>query len=133
VSLVARHLEANGIATMCLASALDIIQAGKPPRATFVDYPLGHTAGKPFDPGDQLAIMSQALIALETMRVPGQIHRLPNRWSSDDAWKQQAGAATGADTRRPRDETPQFQTEADRVAAGTASAPRSGGRHRNGP
>ena len=107
---------------MCMASARDIIQAGKPPRATFVDYPLGHTAGKPFNPDDQLAIISQGLIALETMRVTGRIHRLPNRWSADDAWKQQAGAATGADTRQPRDETPQFQTEADRVAAQAAGA-----------
>jgi D-proline reductase (dithiol) PrdB len=122
VSLVARHLEANGIATMCMASALDIIQAGRPPRAAFVDYPLGHTAGKPFDPDDQLAVIRQGLIAFDTMRVPGQIHRLPNRWSADDAWKQQAGAATGEDTRRPRDETPQFQTEADRVAAVAAGA-----------
>ncbi len=107
---------------MCLSSALHISQAGKPPRAAFVDYPLGHTAGKPFDPDDQLAVISQALIALETMRTPGLIHRLPHRWSADDAWKQQAGAATGADTRRPRDETPQFQTEADRVAAQAAGA-----------
>ena len=102
---------------MCMASALDIIQAGKPPRATFVDYPLGHTAGRPSDPDDQLAVIREGLIGLETMRTPGQIRRLPNRWGVDDAWKQQAGAATGADTRRPRDETPQFQTEADRVAA----------------
>ncbi|OGA32580.1 MAG: hypothetical protein A3G80_01485 [Betaproteobacteria bacterium RIFCSPLOWO2_12_FULL_62_13b] len=102
---------------MCMASALDIIQAGKPPRATFVDYPLGHTAGKPFDPDDQLAIIREGLIALETMRTAGRIHRLPNRWSADEAWKQQAGATTGADTRRPRDETPQFQTETDRAAA----------------
>ncbi len=107
---------------MCMASALDIIQAGKPPRATFVDYPLGHTAGKPFDPDDQLAIIREGLMALETMRTAGQIRRLPNRWSADDAWKQQAGATTGADTRRPRDETPQFQTEADRAAAIAAGA-----------
>ena len=110
---------------MCMASALDIIQAGRPPRATFVDYPLGHTVGRPFDPEDQLAIVSQGLSALDTMRVAGQIHRLPNRWSADDAWKLQAAAATGADTRRPRDETPQFQTEADRVAAvATGALPR---------
>ena len=107
---------------MCMASALDIIQAGKPPRATFVDYPLGHTAGRAFDPDDQLAIIRESLNALETMRTAGQIHQLPNRWSADDAWKRQAGAATGADARRPRDETPQFQTEADRAAAIAAGA-----------
>jgi hypothetical protein len=38
---------------MCLGSAFDILGAGQPPRATFVDYPLGHSAGKRFDAADQ--------------------------------------------------------------------------------
>ena len=48
MSLAARRLEALGIPTLCLGSALDILEAGAPPRAVFVDYPLGHSAGKPF-------------------------------------------------------------------------------------
>ena len=66
VCLVARHLEANGIASMCLSSALDIFTAGRPPRATFLDYPLGHNSGKPFDAADQrgdAALASGALRA----------------------------------------------------------------------
>jgi hypothetical protein len=125
VCLVARHLEANGIPTMCLGSALDILGSGRPPRATFVDYPLGHTAGKPFDAADQLGIVRAALHGLETMTQPGVVHRLPNRWDAQGEWQQSAGQATGGDTRQPRDETPQFQEEADRLAAFAGGPPES--------
>ena len=33
------------IATVVAGSALDILQAGQPPRSVFVDYPLGHSVG----------------------------------------------------------------------------------------
>ena len=106
---------------MCLGSALDILDSARPPRATFVDYPLGHSAGKPFDPVDQLAIVRAALRGFETMTQPGTVQRLPNRWEGE--WRQAAGQATGGDTRQPRDETPQFQEEADRLAAYAKRAP----------
>lgn len=115
--LVARHLEANGIPTLCLGSALDILEAGRAPRAVFVDYPLGHSTGKPFDAADQLGIVRAALGVLESAREAGRIVRLPNRWAADEAWKQEAGRTQGTDTRQARDETPQFQFEADREAA----------------
>ena len=116
VSLVARHLEANGIPTMCLTSALDIIEAGRPPRATFVDYPLGHTAGKPFDELDQLGILRATLRGFEALTEPGGMHRLPNVWG-EESWRAAASSTVGEDTRQPRDETPQFQFPADRLAA----------------
>ncbi|MDA0983405.1 MAG: hypothetical protein O3A06_10320 [Proteobacteria bacterium] len=117
VCLVARHLEANGIPTLCLGSALDILEAGRAPRAVFVDYPLGHSAGRPFDTADQLGIVRAALGVLETARAPGRIVTLPNRWAADEAWKLEASRTQGADTRQARDETPQFQFAADREAA----------------
>lgn len=107
---------------MCLGSALDILQSGRPPRATFVDYPLGHTAGKPFDEPDQLGIVRAALRGFETLAQPGDIQILPNRWDSLSEWKKEAGRTRGGDTRRPRDETPQFQHEADREAARASGA-----------
>jgi len=107
---------------MCLGSALDIIEGGAPPRSTFVDYPLGHTAGKPFDQGDQLAIVRAALGGLATMTRPGEIHVLPNRWDASRDWRQEAGRTRGNDTRQPRDETPQFQHAADREAARASGA-----------
>jgi len=117
VSLVARHLEANGIPTMCIGSAIDILEAGRPPRAVFVDYPLGHTAGKAFDEADQGGIVLAALRGLETFTSPGQLETLPNRWDADGAWQQAAASSDGGDTRQARDETPQFQSAGDRDAA----------------
>lgn len=114
--LISRHLEANGIPTMCLGSAHDIFTSGRPPRATFVDYPLGHSSGKPFDAADQLDIVRSALMGLETMKEPGELRILPNRWDDSGEWKKEAGRTRGADTRRPRDETPQYQYPADRDA-----------------
>ena len=116
VSLVARHLEANGIPTMCLGSARDILAAGRPPRATFVDYPLGHSAGKPFDEADQYAIVHAAVTGLATLVSPGELVTLPRTWG-DDAWRAEASSTRGNDTRQPRDESPQFQFPADRDAA----------------
>lgn len=122
VCLVARHLEANGIPTLCLGSALDILESGRPPRAAFVDYPLGHSSGKPFDPADQLEVVRAALQGFETMRQPGEIRVLPNRWNASGAWTEEAARSRGEDTRQPRDETPQFQFEADRAAARASGA-----------
>ncbi len=114
--LVARHLEANGMPTLCLGSALDIFTAGRPPRASFVDYPLGHSSGKPFDTADQLSIVRAALDGFSTMTSPGEIRMLPQHWGGDD-WRMEASSTQGQDTRQPRDETPQFQHAADRDAA----------------
>ena len=117
VSLVARHLEAHGIPTLCLGSAIDILEAGRPPRAVFVDYPLGHSAGKPFDEADQDGIVLAALRGLETFTRPGQLETLSNRWDDEGAWQRAAASSEGGDTRQARDETPQFQFPADRDAA----------------
>jgi hypothetical protein len=122
VSLVARHLEAHGLPTMCLGSALDILRAGRPPRATFLDYPLGHSAGKPFDRADQLAVVRAALTGFETLTVPGSLQVLPQQWDASGRWREEAGSDRGGDTRQPRDDTPQFQSPADRVAAIAAGA-----------
>ena len=107
---------------MCLGSALDIMEAARPPRATFVDYPLGHTSGKAFDLDDQLGIVREALLGFERSAVPGHIHTLANAWSHDEDWKETAFRPDGEDAREERSETPQFQVEADRSAAVTAGA-----------
>jgi len=117
VCLIARHLEANGIATVCLASALDIVEAGRAPRSVFVDYPLGHTAGRPFDPENQRAILRDALAAFEAITTPGGITHLNYRWSDSDDWKSAETDNSTGDTRAPRDLSPQYQTDTDRIAA----------------
>jgi hypothetical protein len=121
VCLIARHLEGLGIATVVAGSALDILQAGQPPRSVFVDYPLGHSVGRPFDADNQRLIVNAALDALETLRSPGSIIELDCRWSDDD-WQNEATDTRSGDTRAPRDESPQYQCEADRQAAEQTAA-----------
>ena len=120
--LVARYLEAHGLPTICLGSALDILAAGRAPRATFVDYPLGHTSGKPFEAADQLGIVRAALDGLGSMTRAEEIRQLPNQWDALGHWRADAMRADRGDTRQPRDETPQFQHAADREAARASGA-----------
>jgi hypothetical protein len=122
VCLIARNLEELGIATVAVGSALDILQAGQPPRAVFVDYPLGHSVGRPFDADNQRMIVNAALDAFETIRTPGSIIELDCRWSDDDSWQREAADTNSGDTRAPRDETPQYQSDDDRLAAEKAGA-----------
>ena len=117
MSLIARHLEAAGTPTVSLTSAIDITAAGNPPRALFVDYPLGHTCGRPFDVNDQYEIVRAGLTGLETMKEPGVIADLGRKWSDNDHWKAGAMLADGGDTRSARDTTPQWQHPEDRLAA----------------
>lgn len=122
VCLVARHLEANGLPTLILGSARDIIAAGRPPRAVFVDYPLGHSAGRPFDPADQRAVLAAALRAFECITGRGGILDLDHRWPDGGAWKARAVDPAQGDSRQSRDTTPRYQSEEDRRLAEAASA-----------
>lgn len=120
MGLIARHAEAAGIATLCMSSALDITRAVNPPRAAFLDYPLGHTTGKPHEPELQRAILVAALEAFDSLQTPGSVKILPFRWSEDEEWKRTA--MLEGDTRLPRFDTPQYQTEEDRLRAEASSA-----------
>ena len=99
-----------------MASAYDIIRAANPPRTAFIDYPLGHTAGKPNDRADQSAVMRATIDAFATLSEPGELIDLGFRWSDDEAWRTAAAADQG-DQRQPRDTTPRYQTEDDRRLA----------------
>lgn len=112
MGLIARCVEQSGIPTLCLASALDVIRAVNPPRAFFLDFPLGHTAGKPHDPEMQREIMLQALKSLESMTGPGSVTTLDFRWSESDGWKEKIVLE-----RAPRFDTPQYQNDEDRARA----------------
>lgn len=115
MGLVARHTEAAGIPTLCMTSARDITRAVNPPRAAFLDFPLGYTAGKPHAPDLQRRILVEVLSSFETMTVPGSMKDLPFRWSEDEEWKAKAFAE--GDDRKPRHDTPQYQDEEDRRMA----------------
>ena len=117
MSLIARHFEAQGLPTVILGSALDIMSAAKPPRAAFLNYLLGHEAGRPFDAPDQHSALKQALELLETLKAPGIVH-LDKSWPEGwEAVRREARDTDGQDLRSPRDETPRYQTAEDEALA----------------
>jgi len=87
VSLVARHLEANGIATVVMGCAKDIVEHAAVPRFLFSDFPLGNSAGKPHDPPSQALTFELALRVLEQAPGPQTTVQSPLRWSADASWK----------------------------------------------
>jgi hypothetical protein len=87
VSLVARHLEANGIPTVIMGCAKDIVEYCGVPRFLFSDFPLGNSAGKPFDGASQAATLELALRVLESAPAARTTVQSPQRWSDDASWK----------------------------------------------
>ncbi len=86
-SLVARHLEANGIATVLMGCAKDIVEHAAVPRFLFSDFPLGNSAGKPHDAASQAQTLELALRVLESAPGPRTTMQSPLRWSEDASWK----------------------------------------------
>jgi hypothetical protein len=87
VSLVARHLEENGIPTVVMGCAKDIVEFCGVPRFLFSDFPLGNAAGKPHDVASQRATLELALRLLECAPGPRTTVQSPQRWAADGAWK----------------------------------------------
>jgi glycine/betaine/sarcosine/D-proline reductase family selenoprotein B len=86
-SLVARHLEANGIATVVMGCAKDIVEHAAVPRFLFSDFPLGNSAGKPHDWASQAQTLELALRVLESAPGPRITMQSLLRWSDDATWK----------------------------------------------
>jgi len=87
ISLVARHLETNGISTVVMGCAKDIVEHAAVPRFLFSDFPLGNSAGKPHDATSQGFTLELALRLLETAPGPQTTVQSPLRWSADASWK----------------------------------------------
>jgi hypothetical protein len=87
VSLVARHLEANGISTVVMGCAKDIVEHAAVARFLFSDFPLGNSAGKPHDAASQAFTLELALRVLEAAPSAQTTVQSPLRWSADASWK----------------------------------------------
>ncbi len=87
MSLVARHLEANGIPTVVFGTARDIVEHAGVARLVFTDFPLGNPCGRPFDAEMQRSIVATGLELLESAREPGTTVQTPYVWSEDTTWK----------------------------------------------
>lgn len=87
VSLVARHLEQNGIPTVVVGSARDIVEYCGVPRFVFTDFPLGNPSGLPGQADMQTAIMGMALDLLATATVPRTTLVAPFAWNGRPDWR----------------------------------------------
>ncbi|MGQ3674635.1 glycine reductase [Xanthobacter sp. TB0139] len=87
LSLIARHLEAHGIATVIMGCAKDIVEYCGVPRLMFSDFPLGNGAGRPHDPQSQSETLEWALRLLESAPGPRTTLQSPLRWSESAEWK----------------------------------------------
>jgi D-proline reductase (dithiol) PrdB len=87
VSLAARHLEENGIATIVMGCAKDIVEHCGAPRFLFSDFPLGNAAGRPRDPESQVFTLELGLRVLESAPAARTTVQSPLRWSNDPSWK----------------------------------------------
>jgi len=87
VSLIANYLEANGIPTVVMGCAKDIVEYCGVPRFLFCDFPLGCPAGRPDDTASQAAALEIALRLLESAPAPRTTVQFPERWSDNPDWK----------------------------------------------
>jgi hypothetical protein len=113
VGLIARHLEANGIATVIMGAARDIVELCGVPRFLFSDFPLGNAAGRPHDTPSQDLTLSLALDLLEQATAPRTTVQSPLRWSDDGSWKRDYGNVAGL----AADEIAALRAEFDAVKA----------------
>jgi hypothetical protein len=86
VSLIARHLEANGIPTAIMGSARDIVEECGVARFLFTDFPLGNPCGKPWDTVMQRSIAGTALDLLSRAWMPRTTVQTPFHWG-DNTWR----------------------------------------------
>ena len=87
MSLVARHLEENGIPTVVIGSARDVVEECGVARFLLSDFPLGNPCGKPYDSEMQRAIVGYAFDLLESATLPRTTVQTPFVLSQDASWK----------------------------------------------
>jgi len=82
--VLARAMENCGLPTTSLGTLHRQAEALKPPRATFLDFPLGCPCGRPNHPVQQRDIVRAALRAgVEAPTRDWLLTRLPFQWSPD--------------------------------------------------
>lgn len=87
MSLIARYLEENGIPTVVIGAARDIVEHCGVARFVFTDFPLGSPCGEPYNVTQQRDLFQKALDLLETAKGPRTTVEAGYRWSKGDDWK----------------------------------------------
>jgi D-proline reductase (dithiol) PrdB len=81
VPVLARTLEAAGLATIMVTNMPFWADKVGAPRTLAVEFPFGHTLGQPHDVVQQMRVLCQALNVLETVESPGVIVHSQETWS----------------------------------------------------
>ena len=87
MALVARHLEAQGIACVLMGAAKDIVERVGVPRFVFSDFPLGNAAARPDDVASQDSTLALALDLLAHATAPRTTVQNPLRWPGPARWR----------------------------------------------
>lgn len=92
-------IEATGIATLVIGTAYDIMSRVAPPRAAFVDHPVGRTFGPPHDRVRGETTLKAALEELPRFTRPGEIRDLHCQWLPDGSrtWEAELRAEMSQD------------------------------------
>jgi D-proline reductase (dithiol) PrdB len=87
--VLSRAIETRGVPTTSLTTLLRAVLGLKPPRASFLDFPLGCPGGRPFERVEQQQIIHAALLAAWESRDTWELVRLPYRFDPDGgrAWE----------------------------------------------
>lgn len=77
-----------------IGTARDIMSKVTPPRAVFIDHPVGRTFGPPHDRARNEAVLARALAELPSFTRAGEIHDPGFQWSPDGsrAWEDELRA-----------------------------------------
>jgi len=118
ISLAARTLEENGVSTIVMGCAKDIVEYVGVPRFVFSDFPLGNAAGRPNDPTSQTLTLDLTLSVLESAQAPRTTVQSPLVWSASPDWKldySNIERLTPEEIRRRRSEFDQGKAQAKNV------------------
>ena len=80
MGLVARVIESSGIPTVVVATGHDLTVQVRPPRALFVNFPMGNNFGAPGAVDQQRRILERALWLVHEITTPGTIVDFDERW-----------------------------------------------------
>lgn len=100
VSLVARHLEENGLPTVMIGSARDVVEHCGVARFLFTDFPLGNPCGHPWRADMQREVVSAALGLLHSAPGPRTTVASPFAWKEDPGWRMRYGRVDPAERER---------------------------------
>lgn len=101
MGLLAREIEAAGVATSALALVKEVAIAGHAPRFLYVHWPFGHALGEPGNVAQQRTILRDMLTMATSAPRPGLVVELPYRWRREQYqpvidWKTPSPTVTSA-------------------------------------